>query len=152
VNDPLDGFGFVVPLRERLPILSGSFSSVKFAGRAPEDHVLFRVFIGGSARPDLVEADDETLFRVAESELRALLGIAGGPELREVVRWRQVMPQYEVGHLERVASIESRVAGIGGIGLAGNWLRGVGVPMCIHCGELAAERVAAAVVSPSGVG
>ena len=150
IEHPLDGFGFVVPFVEDRAILSGSFSSVKFAGRAPEGSVLIRVFVGGAKRPELVDAPDEELARIASAELASLLGVRGEPELAHVSRWRSVMPQYEVGHLERVAEIERRVAAIGGLELAGNWIAGVGVPMCIHTGEQAAERVAGRVAATAG--
>ncbi|MDG3007041.1 protoporphyrinogen oxidase [Paludisphaera mucosa] len=149
IAHPLDGFGFVVPYAEDRAILSGSFSSVKFAGRAPEGSVLIRVFMGGAKRPDLVDADDAELVRIASSELASLLGVRGGPELSIVSRWREVMPQYEVGHLERIAAIEERVGSLEGLELAGNWLRGVGVPMCIRGGEEAAGRAAGRIGTPS---
>jgi protoporphyrinogen/coproporphyrinogen III oxidase len=143
VAHPLDGFGFVVPLRERLPILSGSFASVKFPDRSPEGTVLIRVFVGGSSRPEMIELGEDELIRVAETELGKLLGITGTPIARHVHRWPGVMPQYEVGHGELVASIEAAAHAIPGLEIAGNAYHGVGVPQCIHSGETAAERLAA---------
>ncbi len=144
IAHPLDGFGFVVPVVEQRAILSGSFSSVKFAGRSPEDGALIRVFVGGAARPELVERPADELVNLASRELASLLGIRGEPEVSHISRWPQVMPQYEVGHVERVAEIESLVAQTPGLEVAGNAFHGVGVPYCIHSGEQAAERVAAA--------
>ncbi|OJW05746.1 MAG: protoporphyrinogen oxidase [Planctomycetales bacterium 71-10] len=151
IDHPLDGFGFVVPFAEDRKILSGSFSSVKFAGRAPEGSVLIRVFMGGAKRPELVDADDADLVRIASSELASLLGARGEPELAVVSRWRGAMPQYEVGHLDRIATIADRVAAIPGLEVAGNWLGGVGVPMCIKAGEEAAARVAARRAAAAGM-
>ena len=142
IRHALDGFGFVVPLRERRPILSGSFSSVKFPGRSPEGTVLIRVFVGGASRPELLQRDDEELYRIAATELAQLLGITGEPILRQLHRWPGVMPQYEVGHRKLVASIEAAVHAVPGLEVAGNAYHGVGVPQCIHRGETAAERVA----------
>ncbi|WP_165067212.1 protoporphyrinogen oxidase [Paludisphaera rhizosphaerae] len=150
IAHPLDGFGFVVPFVENRAILSGSFSSVKFAGRAPEGSVLIRVFMGGAKRSDLVDAPDVELVRIASAELASLLGIRGEPELGNVSRWKSAMPQYEVGHLERVAEIERRIEGIDGLELAGNWLAGVGVPMCVRAGEQAAERIASRISAAAG--
>ncbi|AMV36244.1 protoporphyrinogen oxidase [Planctomyces sp. SH-PL62] len=150
IAHPLDGFGFVVPFIEDRRILSGSFSSVKFANRAPEGSVLIRVFMGGSKRPELVDADDNELVRIATEELASLLGVRGGPETSSVSRWREVMPQYEVGHLERIADVEARVGALDGLELAGNWLRGIGVPMCIHSGEQAAGRAASRIGQAAG--
>ena len=138
---PLDGFGFVVPLVERRRILACSYSSAKFPGRAPEGHVLLRVFLGGACQPEMLELDDDALKRIAGEELSALLGAGGEPILCRVARWKQTMPQYHVGHLNRVAEIESRVAIHARLELAGNAYRGVGVPYCVRSGERAAERL-----------
>lgn len=136
----LDGFGFVVPAIERRKILSASFSSQKFAGRAPEAQALFRVFIGGACQGELLEQSDTELERIAREELAELLGAGGPPTLARVARWADAMPQYHLGHLERVARIESRVAALPGLALAGNAYRGVGIPQVIASGEAAAER------------
>ncbi len=138
---PLDGFGFVVPQIERRQILSASFSSVKFAGRAPQGRVLIRVFLGGALQPELVDIPDEQLCRIAETELADLLRIAGGPSLSRVFRWRGAMPQYHLGHLDRLARIRDRLDQFPTLTLAGNAFEGVGIPQCIHSGEQAAEQV-----------
>jgi len=142
IQHPLDGFGFVVPQIERLPILSASFSSVKFSGRAPPGHVLIRVFLGGTARPELLQRDDAALVQTAHEELAKLLGIDRKPVMSSVSRWNEAMPQYQVGHLDWVASVRTRLAPWPGLELAGNAYEGVGVPQCIHSGEQAAERIA----------
>lgn len=152
IAHPLDGFGFVVPLVERLHILSGSFSSVKYPGRAPEGKVLCRAFLGGACQRELLDHDDATLRRIAHEELARLLGIAGTPILSEVVRWSNTMPQYHVGHVERVARIEAAAAKHRGLALAGNAYRGVGVPQCIQSGEQAAERTLAQLCAGSTSG
>jgi protoporphyrinogen/coproporphyrinogen III oxidase len=139
---PLDGFGFVVPIVERRQILAGSFASVKFGGRAPADRVLIRVFIGGALQPELVNRDDAELAHLAREELRQLLGANGDPDLIAVARWQSAMPQYHLGHLDRVARIESGVMRLAGLQLAGNAYRGVGIAQCIHSGESAAARLA----------
>jgi oxygen-dependent protoporphyrinogen oxidase len=131
-----------VPRIENRNILSGSFSSVKFPGRCPEGTVLLRAFLGGAFRPDILDQGDEALSDLAAQELSALLGIKGEPIVQHVSRWPRVMPQYELGHLELVQSIESGIAGHPGLALAGNAYHGVGVPQCIHSGEQAAERIA----------
>jgi oxygen-dependent protoporphyrinogen oxidase len=147
IAHPLDGFGFVVPLVEKMRILSGSFSSVKYAGRAPDEKVLVRVFLGGACQRELLDLDDAALRQIAHEELAKLIGIAGTPLLATVTRWNAAMPQYHVGHLDRVARIDAAVARFNGLALAGNAFRGVGVPQCVHSGEQAAERVLAYLVS-----
>jgi oxygen-dependent protoporphyrinogen oxidase len=150
IAERLDGFGFVVPAIERRRILSVSFSSVKFPGRAPADVALFRVFIGGACQGELLAADDDDLGKLAQEELAQLMGISGAPILTAVARWPESMPQYHLGHLERVGRIEARVGQMPGLALAGNAYRGVGIPQVIHSGELSAERVAP--LAPCGRG
>lgn len=147
IAHPLESFGFVVPAIERRGILAGSFSSVKFEGRAPEGRVLVRVFLGGADRPDQLELADDALRRIAIDELAELLGTRGEPELTRVVRWPASMPQYYLGHVQLVERIESLAARYATLALAGNAYHGVGVPNCIHSGEQAAERIAVAVAS-----
>ncbi len=144
VGHALDGFGFVVPRREGRSILSGSFSSIKFPGRAPEGTVLLRAFLGGAFQPEILDLDDDRLVTLAARDLSSLLDIQGDPLVRHVSRWPGVMPQYEIGHLDRVQLIEERVARHAGLALAGNAYHGVGVPQCIQSGEQAAERIAEA--------
>jgi oxygen-dependent protoporphyrinogen oxidase len=136
----LDGFGFVVPAIEKRQLLAGSFSSVKYAGRAPDGHVLIRAFLGGAMNPKLIDADDHDLRWIALKELDDLLGITGEPLFYDIARWRRSMPQYTLGHLQRVQEIERRIALHSGVALAGSAFRGVGIPQCIHSGERAAER------------
>jgi protoporphyrinogen/coproporphyrinogen III oxidase len=141
IEHRLDGFGFVVPAVERRRIIATSFASVKFAGRAPDDRVLFRVFVGGALQPELLKLSDDQLQRLVREELAELLGARGEPDFAIVARWSGVMPQYHVGHIDRVARIESRVEKLPGLQLAGNAYHGVGIPHCIHSGERAAERL-----------
>ena len=149
IGRPLDGFGFVVPAVEKRRILSGSFSSVKFPGRAPQDAVLIRVFLGGACQGELVDLDDRRLVQIACEELAELISAAGAPLWSEVVRWHRAMPQYHLGHSGRVARIEQAVEHWPALALAGNAYHGVGIPHCIRSGELAAEQVAAALATSS---
>ena len=139
IPHPLDGFGFVVPAVERRSLIACSFSSVKYEGRAPEGSVLLRVFCGGALSEFMVARSGEELIAEARRELRELLGVTAPPRMSRVHRHLRAMPQYHVGHLERVGEIEARVARRPGLALAGNAYRGVGVPDCIHSGERAAE-------------
>jgi protoporphyrinogen/coproporphyrinogen III oxidase len=141
LRHPLDGFGLVAPHCEGRRILAASFASVKFPERAPADRVLIRVFIGGALQPELARLSDDELDALAQEELAELLGASGAPELRRIVRWERAMPQYHVGHLDRVRRIEQRLNAFPRLALAGNAFRGVGIPHCIHSGEQAAERL-----------
>lgn len=137
----LDGFGFVVPSIEERRIIAASFASQKFTGRAPRDAAVIRVFIGGALQPQLVELPDNELRRIAIDELHGLLGIAGQPLFVDIARWPRSMPQYHVGHLDRVAHLERRARRYPTLVLAGNAYHGVGIPQCIASAESAAERV-----------
>ena len=140
----LRGFGFVVPAVERRSILACSYPSRKFANRAPDGHELVRAFVGGALRPELLGLDDEGLIALVEAELAPLLGVTARPLLIRVHRHARAMPQYHVGHEERVAAIETRAAAIPNLVLAGAAYRGVGVPDCVRSGEAAADAVLAA--------
>ena len=140
VGHRLDGMGFVVPAVENSPILAASFSSRKYVHRAPDGIELFRVFVGGARQAELAEMDDGRLVPLVLEEMSRLLSIKGPPIYTNTAHWPGTMPQYHVGHKELVAGIETRVASITGLELAGNAFHGVGVPNCIHSGEQAAER------------
>jgi len=134
-----DAFGFVVPAIEHRKIIAGSFSSLKFEGRAPEGFILARVFLGGVLQSEMMQLSDDDMIAAAREEFRALLGVNAAPGLTEVQRWSASMPQYAVGHLDRVAQIEAAAAPIPNLFLAGAAYRGVGIPDCVRSGEAAAE-------------
>ena len=140
IPHPLNGFGFVVPFVEKRTLLACTFSSVKFAARAPAGYVLLRAFVGGALQPEMFELDDEEMISRVGDDLRVLLGVARPPLFAEVARWPRSMPQYHVGHLERMEQIEARVQLLKGLTLAGNAFHGPGIPDCIRSGEQAAER------------
>ena len=101
VPHPLDGFGFVVPHTEGRAILAGTFSSVKYPGRAPEGFVLMRAFVGGALGADALEGSDEDVAARARRDLGAALGVTAEPVLTRVHRHPASMPQYLVGHLHQ---------------------------------------------------
>jgi oxygen-dependent protoporphyrinogen oxidase len=140
---PLEGFGFVVPHVEGRSILACSYSSMKWPGRAPKGRVLVRAFVGGALQSEILGRDDPELIALVRRELKDLLGIASAPLLTRVARWMHSMPQYHVGHLQRLARIDQLALAHGTLHLAGNAYRGIGIPHCIHSGESAAERLLA---------
>jgi len=142
IAHPLNGFGFVVPFIEKRSLIACTFSSVKFSGRAPEGHVLLRAFAGGALQPDIFALDEAEMTARVETDLRELLGINEAPLFVECAKWERSMPQYEVGHLERVNEIEKLISEIPGLTLAGNAYRGAGIPDCIRSGQTAAEILA----------
>ena len=142
VKQQFEGYGIIVPSVLNRNVIATSFSSNKFAGRAPAGKLLVRTFIGGALQPELVELDDEALVKIAVDELDATVGFSGQPELSRVYRWRNCMPQYHLGHVERVESIRQMTSRHHGLQLAGNSYHGVGIPACIQSGSQAIERLA----------
>ena len=152
IAHPLDGYGFVVPHVERRKIMACTFSSVKYAGRAPEDVALLRCFAGGALQPDLLDQPDEALEAQVRQDLEALLGISGTPILCRTTRYPDCMPQYNIGHLHRVERIEARLQQFPTLSLAGKSYRGVGIADCIADGEAAAEGVVETLIFSSRSG
>lgn len=140
--NPLNGYGLVVPASARRPINAVTLSSVKFEQRAPADCILLRVFFGGSRSPQSMELDDTTLLATVRGELAQLLGIRAEPLFHRIYRWQRSNPQYDVGHLDRIAAIESDLPA--GLYVTGSAYRGVGIPDCIKQGQETAERIAKA--------
>ena len=143
LGEPLQCFGVVVPTVENRKIVAASFSSVKFPGRAPDGRKLIRVFLGGALQPQLMNLSDEQLQELAHVEISTFLRIVGKPIRTWVQRWQEKMPQYHVGHVGLIDSMEEQVANYQGLEIAGNAYRGVGIPQCIQSGNEAAMRLAA---------
>ncbi len=141
IGHPLDAFGAVVPAVENRPIVAASFLTTKFPGHAPAELAVIRVFVGGVLQPEMVDRDDAELVSIAKRELAELVAARGEPLETHVMRWRNSMPQYHVGHLLRVDKIVLRVAAQDGLQLAGSGYRGVGIPQCVESGQKAAERL-----------
>jgi oxygen-dependent protoporphyrinogen oxidase len=140
---PLDGYGYVVPRVEGTGVLACTWSSQKWEGRAPEGAVLVRVYAGRYGGPDVTASQDDDLVALARDEL-AHLGISAEPLLTRIHRWPLGMPQYVLGHPERLARIDAALTEHPGLAVAGAAYRGVGIPDCIRSGEAAAEAVARA--------
>ncbi len=136
---PLDGYGYVIPRSEGRRALACTWTSTKFPHRAPEGYALLRVF-AGRAGEDLPwnEAD---LLALAREELRLTLGITAEPVITRVFAWEKAMPQYNLGHPRLLKRIDVALNNHPALALAGNGYRGIGIPDCIHSGELAAERI-----------
>ena len=144
VQHPLAGSGFVVArAHNALRITACTWVSSKWTGRTPAGAVLLRAFVGGAHDPEAVDLPDERLVEVVSRELAGILGIEGAPILSRVYRWRMAGAQHNVGQIARVAEIESRLAGHGGLFVAGSGFRSVGIPDCIADGRAAAAQAAA---------
>ncbi len=139
IAHPLNGMGFVVPVVEQRNLIACSFSSVKFAGRAPDGKVLLRAFVGGALQQEQALWSDAELQDAVCQDLRQLLGLTGKPTLCHVSRHPNAMPQYHIGHLARIERLEAAARRWPGLALAGNAYHGVGVPDCIRSGDAAAR-------------
>jgi oxygen-dependent protoporphyrinogen oxidase len=143
VRHPLNGTGYVVPYRERRALMAATWVSSKWAQRAPAHHVLLRGFVGGVRDQGVLEQTDEALAAAAFSDLAEMLGISGKPILTRVYRWPRATAQYNVGHLETVRAIDSRLSQLPGVFLTGSGYRGTGIPDCIADARATAARVIA---------
>jgi oxygen-dependent protoporphyrinogen oxidase len=141
VRHPLDGYGFVVPATEGRRIQAGTFVSTKFPNRSPSSHVLLRAFFGGDRDPAALDLADGELIDLAMEELGEILGPLPAPKLEKVCRWPDATPQVEVGHRQSLITLEKILRGFPGLEVAGNGIRGVGIPDCISDGRRAAESI-----------
>jgi oxygen-dependent protoporphyrinogen oxidase len=137
----LDGFGYIAPQRTRRDLLGVQWCSSIFPDRAPAGQVLLRALCGGWHRPEVVAWDDARLLDAVRGELRLAMGIAAPPRFHHVVRWERALPQYHLGHLERVAWIEAHAARYPGLFLGGNAYHGVALNDCTEQAELLARQV-----------
>ncbi|HEY3289533.1 MAG TPA: protoporphyrinogen oxidase [Anaerolineae bacterium] len=137
---PFESHGYIVPRSEGRPVLACTWTSNKFPHRAPPGYALIRAFIGRAGQDDIVNRSDDELVQLVRDELRAVAGIAAAPQKRFIYRWPQAMPQYTLGHLERVQTIESCADRHPGLLFAGAAYRGIGIPDCIASGEKAAAQ------------
>ncbi len=127
VAHPLAGFGFLVPKKERRQVLGTLFSSSMFDGRAPDGMVLLTTFVGGRRNPELTALSDAELGRIVAAELTALVGAAPAAQWREIVRWPQAIPQYDLGHLDRLRKVGEAEAALPGLIFCANYRGGVSV-------------------------
>ncbi len=144
-----DGFGFLVAPGEDLPVLGVLIESNVFPHRAPEGHVLLRVIQGGVARPDLDDLNDEALLSAALDAIDRAWGVVAPPVRTWVGRQERGIPQYVLGHLERLVRVEGHLRRLGGLHVAGNAYRGIAVGKLVDDAEHVAEAVWAEVPAPT---
>jgi oxygen-dependent protoporphyrinogen oxidase len=140
VRHRLDGFGIMIPRREKLRAIFQTWNSSIFPGRAPDGYVLINNFAGGSTDPEFVMQDDDAVANAVENETAKLLQIEGPPVERMVWKHPRAFPQFNVGHKDAVASIAGSVSRLPGIVLAGNYLAGRSLGECYDSGAKAAEE------------
>jgi oxygen-dependent protoporphyrinogen oxidase len=136
-------FGILCPIVENRPLMAVTMSSSKWPGRTPAGRVLLRGFVGGPRNQEIMKVSDEELIEIVRKQLVEIMGLKpdAKPLFARVFRWTMGMPQYTMGHLDRVAEIEARSAEVAGLALAGGSYRGVGIPNSIESGERAVSKV-----------
>ena len=131
VGKVLDGFGFLIPSKERRAILGTIVDSNVFPGRAPEGSILLRSMVGGARSPELAQLPDEQLTGRVRSDLQDILGISAEPDFIRIFRHERAIPQYLVGHAARLQAIEEKLRRHPGLVLTGNDFRGVSLNDCV---------------------
>ena len=142
VAHPLDGFGVLVPARERRSFLGVTFSSTVFPERAPEGHVALTVMAGGVLQPELAALSAADLLAAVTPDLRQLLGVKGDPVFIRHSAWPRAIPQYNLGQQRHNEAMSKCEKAHPGFFLAGHVRDGISVGNCICSGERAAERAA----------
>lgn len=137
IPSPMDAAGVVIPASERRLIDGLQWTTAKWDGRAPDGLAIVRVFFGGPNTRRMLELDEDGLLAVVRDELRSIMGITAHPVAHHVTRWRSAYPQYDLGHRERIAAIESALPA--GVKIAGSAYYGVGIPDCIKGAKAAVE-------------
>ena len=141
IKHSLNGFGFLAVPAERLSFLGCLFNSSLFPGRAPSGKTLLTAFAGGSRNPGIVDVPDDELISKIHGELQPILGITGDPKVISMTRWARAIPQYALGHAERVKKIDRLTKDVGGLSLAGNYLHGVSVGDCVKEADARAREI-----------
>jgi oxygen-dependent protoporphyrinogen oxidase len=140
---PLNGFGFLVPSKERNRLVACTWVANKFSYRVPDDMAVLRCFFGGANDDAILSESDESVVHIARQELQRMMQVTAEPLFHHIARWPRSMAQYTVGHQARLAQIEERVANVPGLYLAGNGYYGIGIPDCVKMGRQAAAAIAA---------
>jgi len=153
VPSRLSGTGFLVPPSQDTTIKAATFSSHKWGGARSADELVFRCSVGRFGETRHLDLDDAELSRRAWDDLRSATGMTGTPITSTVSRWPQALPQYRVGHLDRMAAVNAALAAIPGLAACGAAFEGVGIAACVASGQAAAQRALAALTAhPAGIG
>lgn len=135
----LDGYGYVIPRREGRRALAGTWTSTKFPHRAPDGYALIRIFVGRAGQD--IPWNEADLLALAKEEVSLTSGVTAEPIISRVFMWENAMPQYNIGHPEILKRIDAALENHSTLALAGNGYRGIGIPDCIHSGELAMNKL-----------
>jgi oxygen-dependent protoporphyrinogen oxidase len=139
---PLNGFGFLVPSKERNRLVACTWVANKFSYRVPDNLVVLRCFFGGANDDAILSESDESVVQIARQEIQRMMQVTAEPLFHQIARWPRSMAQYTVGHQARLKEIEERLANVPGLHLAGNGYHGIGIPDCVRMGRQAADAIA----------
>jgi oxygen-dependent protoporphyrinogen oxidase len=141
VQRPLDGFGFLIPEKEQKSILGSIWSSTIFPDRAPEGHVAFTTFVGGTRQPDHAGLPESELKDMVLSDLKEIVGLSGQPHLTRIMKWPRAIPQYTVGYGAVQQLYDELEKEFSGLYIAGNIRKGISVGDSVLCAHETVERI-----------
>ncbi len=139
LTDPLLSTGYVSAETEKNLVSAATWTSSKWEDRAPEGHILLRCYMGKN--PESLSLGNDQLIHAAHLEISKLLGLSAEPEYYWVQRWDSALPQYKVGHLEKIKALHASLSSFPGLQINGSYLSGVGLPDCIYQGLMAAKKI-----------
>jgi len=148
VGRPLDGTGFLVPPEEGKFLVGCTWSSAKWPHLADDNLVLIRCMVGRRGDRRWLDMDDETMVNRVHDELVEAMGLTAGPNHQSIQRWPQAMPQYLVGHQDRLDALDAAIHHLPGLHLTGAAYRGVGLASCVADAKRTAQDVAQDVLRP----
>ena len=143
IKDAIDGFGYLIPEKEKRGILGTLFTSSMFPSQAPKGKKLLRIMAGGDRHHEILEKTNEELIDICIKNVSDILGVVGKPCLVEYFRHEKAIPQYHVGHSEKVAEIEEILTGFNGLYIGGNVLYGISLNDCTRVSQEIAEKIKA---------
>jgi oxygen-dependent protoporphyrinogen oxidase len=143
IGRDLDGFGYLIPKKEGCSILGTLWDSSIFPQRAPEGHVLLRSMMGGATTPEAIDLSDAEVTEKTRAELKKIMDVDAEPDFIRIFRHQRAIPQYVVGHAERLDAIHERLQESSGLILTGNAFFGVGLNDCVNAANKAGEDVIA---------
>jgi protoporphyrinogen/coproporphyrinogen III oxidase len=147
ISHSLDGFGFLIPRSSGLRTLGSVWNSSLFPGRSPDSHALFTSFIGGATDPQVVTLPPDELISLIHTEIAPLLRISKSPTFSSVTLYQRALPQYNLGHSERLASLQKCKAELPGLWLTGNYLRGPAIGACLEQALDVADEIRAGLLA-----
>jgi protoporphyrinogen/coproporphyrinogen III oxidase len=142
IGAPVDGFGFVVPHNQKLDILGSIWTSVIFPEQAPDGFVLFRTMLGGAKNNEIIKSGEAKLAQIAHQQLTDIMHLKVKPSFTKVIIWPDAIPQYVIGHRDRLKKINGELEAVGGIYLAGNGYTGIGLNDTIKRSHTIIESIA----------